>query len=844
MDALWALLRWWFWLTLIGWVAFPLAWWAFRPLDDRGFALSKPLGLLMWGYIFWIGNTLGVLHNTFGGALAALFILAVLSYAASRADWRRGPDGERPLWQWVRRRRGHLWQTEGLFLVAYLGWAYVRAHSPDIATAGGEKFMEIAFINGILTSLRFPPHDPWLAGYAISYYYFGYVLIAGLVHLSGVAASVAFNLAGATWFALTLTTAYGIVGNWIGRFRHGSGASVSGFATQWGLIGGLVLTLVGNLEGFLEVLYARQLLPVRFWQWLDIRSINVPYNPAVPPSWTPSRFIWWWQASRVIHDKDLLGNTIEVIDEFPAFSFILGDMHPHVLALPFVLLVIGAALSLFWWRMSPVDTGEDKGEVSGAGFWLRWHRYVARVTSLLAEHSLTSWRFVLYALLLGALAFLNTWDFPIYLVLIMGVIALRVGKGRLSWEGVTSAVWVGGSLAVAGIVLYVPFYMSFQSQAGGILPNLINPTRFPQFFVMFGPLFVLLLVFVYMVWRNESGWDRGLVRWLVGVWGLPWVLLALMLGLFVITPAGQDFLNRLFAHPQVQANIGGRSLRELIVLVIRLRLRHPGTFFILGALLAWTLWSLSRNSVPYGTDVRFGLLLIALGLGLTYVVEFVYLKDLFNTRMNTVFKFYFQAWALWSLAGVYGLAWASTALRGGRRGLVLGLSAFVLALGSVYTVFAIPARSQLKQAGVTLDGEAWVARHFPDDEAGIQWVRSHVPGEATVLEATGGSYSFFGRVSAFTGRPTLLGWDFHELQWRGAALSKQAGSRAQDIERIYTREQGAALLEMLHAYGVEFVVVGSQERQKYGISQARERMFEQVLDLVFEQGSMRIYRVP
>ena len=94
--------------------------------------------------------------------------------------------------------------------MALVFWAFVRSYSPEITTAGGEKFMELAFLNGILRSDRFPPLDPWLSGYAISYYYFGYIMLAALTQLSGLAPSVAFNVGLATWFALTVTLAFGV----------------------------------------------------------------------------------------------------------------------------------------------------------------------------------------------------------------------------------------------------------------------------------------------------------------------------------------------------------------------------------------------------------------------------------------------------------------------------------------------------------------------------------------------------------------------------------------------------------------------------------------------------------
>ncbi|MCL4822900.1 MAG: hypothetical protein KJZ57_01660, partial [Anaerolineales bacterium] len=67
----------------------------------------------------------------------------------------------------------------------------------------------------------------------------------------------------------------------------------------------------------------------------------------------PDRFwLWWWRASRVVSDFTLTGEFKEVIDEFPAFSFVLGDLHPHILALPFNFLGFGVALNLFLdgWR--------------------------------------------------------------------------------------------------------------------------------------------------------------------------------------------------------------------------------------------------------------------------------------------------------------------------------------------------------------------------------------------------------------------------------------------------------------------------------------------------------------
>jgi uncharacterized membrane protein len=126
------------------------------------------------------------------------------------------------------------------------------------------------------------------------------------------------------------------------------------FARGYALLGAVFVLIVSNLEGFLEMLHARGLfwkpgsegqLVSPFWSWLDLQELSGP--PGEPFSWVPSRYLWWWRASRVIQDYDLSGAWKEIIDEFPFFSYLLADLHPHVLAMPFALLAVAIALNLF-----------------------------------------------------------------------------------------------------------------------------------------------------------------------------------------------------------------------------------------------------------------------------------------------------------------------------------------------------------------------------------------------------------------------------------------------------------------------------------------------------------------
>ncbi|MFC2023500.1 DUF2298 domain-containing protein [Chloroflexota bacterium] len=201
---------WWLWMEVIGIAALPLAYRFFHRLPDRGYAFARPLGLLLTSYLLWMGASLGILRNNMGGALLSLLLVAGFSLVF----YHRGREPDTPgLISWLRSNGRLVVAIEILFGAALVLWALLRAYSPDLTTAGGEKFMEIMYLNSIGRSEFFPPHDAWLSGYAISYYYFGYVMVAMLSLLSGFAAHLTFSAGVALLFALTCTGAFGLVYN-------------------------------------------------------------------------------------------------------------------------------------------------------------------------------------------------------------------------------------------------------------------------------------------------------------------------------------------------------------------------------------------------------------------------------------------------------------------------------------------------------------------------------------------------------------------------------------------------------------------------------------------------------
>jgi uncharacterized membrane protein len=176
---------WWLAAALIGVAALPYSYRFFRFLPDRGIAFARPLGLLLVGYVLWLGAFAGALPNTGG---TAVLLVAVL---ATGGVWLAGRDRSSLLPD-LRARLWYIAAVEGTFLLCFAGAALLRAYAPDID--GTEKPFESAFFQAVLRSDTFGPRDPWYGGEPMSYYYYGYVLLGVITQIARTAPEVAFNL--------------------------------------------------------------------------------------------------------------------------------------------------------------------------------------------------------------------------------------------------------------------------------------------------------------------------------------------------------------------------------------------------------------------------------------------------------------------------------------------------------------------------------------------------------------------------------------------------------------------------------------------------------------------------
>jgi YYY domain-containing protein len=764
-----ALFVWWLTLSIMGWLLWPFAFVLLRHSRGRGYAYARALGLIVISYAHWLLGILGMLPNSPQALWGVALGVAAMGVAVWVAKWRELVD-------YLRREWRHVLTVELLFVSICAIYAAYKSFDPAIDHT--EEPMDFAMLNGILSSARMPPHDPWLSGHSISYYYLGYLSVAVMTMLTRLPSGVAYNLGLTHSLALFIVGSYGTLYDLLALLDVQRGRARAWRRTALG--GSLIIALGSNGVGPIELLKALGLGPPWFYAWLGVPGLA---EAPATGSFLPSGRWWWWRASRVIVDANLLGKMPEVITEFPSFSFVLGDLHPHVMALPYAMMALGLALELY----------------AQARSRQRWDG------SFLGMLFVTGW-------LLGLLGFLNSWDLPTYL----GLAGLAFIVGR--WLAAESRyAWLGGTLvgclilALGSTLPYLPFYVRLQSQAQGVGLAYYAKTPLRAYMLCLGLWLVPILI---ELWDHTRGRRQGFWPVWLGVLVLPWLLTGLLGGF-------------------------GRLLLGLGITLMR----GPWLLLLQSAALATlivTIWHPSVQREERGHDVLLQLPAF-FGLGLTYVTEFFYLRDLFDTRMNTMFKLHYQAWILLGMAAVLALVrlWR----RGGWRRVVVWASLAAFAVSLYYVGAAAYTRAGGYVGQITLDGRAYLRAQAPAEYGAYLWLKQHGRPDDVIIEAYGEDFdASTSRLSAWTGIPTLLGWPGHEAQWRGD--DHEVARRMRDIDALYTTGDRDHFLALARSYGATYFFVGSYERAKYGVDEGRIAWYAQFLPMAHGQDQAALFGIP
>lgn len=691
---------------------------------------------------------------------------------------------------------------ELMFLAVLILWTYFIGFHPDVT--GTEKPMDYGFMAALDRSTAMPAKDIWYGTDPINYYYGGQYFSVYFAKLAFTEVKYAYNMMRALIAALVFVMPFSMVRQLLlragthndnfassdtGRKNRNkaeanesshdgttetsesghdgtAGASATGYggtavknrsrviAASGGLLASAAVACAGNFHYVLYGLFGKLFRPSG-WQdyWFPESTRFIGHNPPTDDA---------------------------CIHEFPSYSFVLGDMHAHMINLIFVLLFLGILTA--W--MLEIAANREKRVLKASGRETAPGKAAERKSvsgkasvriSAAGIRKVLSPHLLVLAAMTGMFKWTNYWDFIIYLTVLlmgMGILLIRdVRRGAsLKQELILFVVrlvliWLVGKIAA------YPFTAGFEMMVSEVAIAKSH-TAFYQFMILWGLPVVTFLLYVIWLFR----------RWRHGGQGL-----------------SEKVMSESASLPEVTSSRKKKILQGEI-------------------------------PVPYLIAFLFGLC----ALGLILIPELVYVKDIYEegfSRSNTMFKLTYQAFVMFGL--FFGFALPEMLLnRFGRSRSVselpevrpVQIAAGVLTVLLLLTVGYLPYSIKcwfgnvLDPSGfLGMDATAFLEDVYPEDAAAIRWLDANVEGQPVVLETWGDSYSEDCRVSAFTGIPTVQGWYVHEWLWR-MDLDK-INERVDDVNAIFMTTSDPADLantrEMLRKYGVEYIFVGSCERAKY-----------------------------
>lgn len=449
-------LQWWITIASIGLIFMPITTVAFAGFHDKGYLFSKTIGIAVAGYLMWVLSSLHILKFTEASCIISVVICIILNGAILL--WRRK---QKPAV--LQGKKQHTFLKDGtldvflveelLFFGVFLLFTYIRCFKPE--AYGTEKFMDYGFMTSMMRSDYMPPQDFWFAGTKLNYYYVGQYLATFLTKLSFVKVEYGYNLMLMMVGAFAFTLPYSLGYNVILQYMKDKDKKNKVLPVLSGMIAGAGVCIAGNMH-----------YPVYKWfeplvrKFFGIEASTDAY--------------WFPDATRFIgYHPDTTDKTIH---EFPQYSFVLGDLHAHVINILFVLTVLGL---LFSW----LCTCKVKKEPNFPIWKEVFHPAI-----------------IIIAFFIGVFHTTNFWDFPIYFVVSGGVILftnLVVYNFKSKTLLITSLQ--GIFVIVFSEIVSLPFTLNFDQISTNIC-LVVARTPLNQLVILWGlPVFIVVSFLVFVI---------------------------------------------------------------------------------------------------------------------------------------------------------------------------------------------------------------------------------------------------------------------------------------------------------------------------------------------------------
>lgn len=438
-------LIWWVFILLLGTSFMPFTGLFFRKFEDRGWLFSKVLGLAVSGFLTWILVCSGLMSFSMTTCTIAAGICILGNLAL--IYWIRKRETERLVFKKEQLRIIIL--EEFIFLLVFCIWTYLAGFHP--AAYGTEKFMDYGFMAAMMRSKTLPAPDLWYAGSHMNYYYGGQYYAVFFTKLTGTDIAETYNVMRTLIAAFAFVLPFSLVHQLCQDHLKSNQKGKSALSASTGLLAGAAVSLCGNMH----YVIIGKLQP--FLQKL----LSLP---------TGDYTYWFPNSTRYIGHYPEAGD--RTIHEFPCYSFILGDLHAHVVNVMFVLTVVGILYAWIREFENSFGTPEKKG--------------IRKICD----------RYILIlGFFIGIFQWMNYWDFLIYFVVTGAVILYRNIRQYQGMKILLNTALQSVAVLLAAGAAGCLFTLQFDSMVSGVA-LVWNHSKLYQLAVLWALPVLLSVIFI------------------------------------------------------------------------------------------------------------------------------------------------------------------------------------------------------------------------------------------------------------------------------------------------------------------------------------------------------------
>tara|TARA_B100000029_G_scaffold57002_2_gene51653 strand:+ start:7980 stop:9869 length:1890 start_codon:yes stop_codon:yes gene_type:complete len=628
--------------------------------------------------------------------------------------------------------------------------------------------MDLMIVVSLFESPNVPPYDSWFSGEPMSYHYLGHLVAVIFGKIAGQDPGIIFNFALASAGASTACAVYALVGDLYSDSKNSLVRSPVSLALA-GIFTLFLLFFMAPWTGLLNLLAANGLV-----ENLQLGRWGIPNFPieSTTEFGLPTDWWWWWWTTRLFTDG---------FAEFPAFAFILGDPHSHLLNLPFVI----SFLALVILRANETDK---------------------RDSSLMR---LADWA-IPASFLLTTILLTNIWDFPIMICILLMFTLAKSYRSKVNLLEAIRSMLFAVFPVITSLVISIPFLMSLDPPPTGIRLVVGEHTSPTQLLMFWGPLLTVFFTFglttgYYRMSRSSLITMSSVITALAAIWvmillftgnapelserSLGWLTLSILLTLLMIS------LRQVFLGHSSQW-VAWSFMAITLMLLISTEIFRLDDAFLGRVNSIFKVWFISWVLAAVASG----------GIGVI-AVQRIFDKDPDENKLTAY---------------------------------LCGLAVTVVILSSTYTFAMIATRSG-EMLSKTLDATAYVQRDSPMLTTAVRWVHSNLDArEHKLLHTVHESYEPGDQISTLTGIPTILTWPNHQRQWRSKV---QETERRTAINSIYESASIEEAKLIAGSYGVTHVFVGSHEFNEFGIN-LKQRFSSWTKVFESTDGNTLIYEVP